>query len=84
MKKYYVYVGYYEVFITTHELPAPYFVASRHKNATLATKRVEKDWPSASVYYDEESYVDFFYDHTGLAVEMPEPLFGINGIKFYE
>ena len=77
--KYKVYVGYYEVFITTHDVAETqfYFLSSQQKSADLATKRVEKNWPSAEVYYDEESYRDYF----GQSPE--DPQFSINGIKFY-
>lgn len=62
MTMYNVYVGYYEVFITRHTFPQ-YALSSRHRSAEAATRRVEKDYPSASVYYDEDAYADCFGEY---------------------
>lgn len=49
----YVYVGYYEAVITDQLLDRPLILVSRHKSVENAERFIEKEYPSASVLYDE-------------------------------
>lgn len=49
----YVYVGYYEVVITDQHLDKPLMLVSKHKSVENAEQFIEKEYPSASVLYDE-------------------------------
>ena len=88
MYNYNVYVGYYEVFITKHTFPQ-YALSSRHKTAENATNRVERDYPSASVYYDAEAYEEYFGDCPFYWDDERKPLFTMEDekgekVNFYE
>ena len=42
MKKFYVYAGYWEVYISTQPLPAPYVLQSTHRKIERALETAEK------------------------------------------
>lgn len=42
MKKFYVYAGYWEVYISTQQLPAPYVLQSTHRKIECALRAAEK------------------------------------------
>lgn len=81
MKKYHVYVGYYEVYLTTHKLPGPVSLASWHKTAEAAEKRALKDWPSATFLYDEDTLEDLGYDWV---IRDYDYILDDNNIKFWQ
>lgn len=75
-----LYVGYYEVLITTKEIDAPYTLVSKHTSAENAQKRAEKWYPSASVLCDEDSVLDMNYPWI---IEEYEPITDENGMKWW-
>lgn len=86
MERFNVYVGYYEVFITTHELSAPLMLSSWHKTADNAACRAEKDWPDAVVFFDEDSLdnmgCSYVYEDCNMGLSNYEPIM-VENIKFY-
>ena len=50
----YVYVGFWECYITDKALKAPYILVSKHKTVIMAEKFIEKHYPSANILYDKD------------------------------
>ena len=76
-----VYVGYYEVYITTREMEGPASLSSTHRTAANAEKRALRDYPSATFLYDEESLRDLGYDWV---IEDYQPVSNDDGIKLWQ
>lgn len=79
-RKFNLYVGYYEVLITTKEIDAPYTFVSKHTTAENAIKRVEKWYPSATILCDEDAVNDteYYWITTDY-----EPIVDKNGMKWW-
>lgn len=79
--KYYVYVGYYEVYITTKKMEGPATLSSWHKTAENAEKRALREYPSATFLYDEDSLRDLGY---GWVIEDYMPVWSDDGVKLWQ
>ena len=80
-KRFNVFVGYYEVLITTKKDIPYYSFFSWHKRAENATKLVEREFPSATILYDEDAMNDMDW---GWAMEDSEPIVDENGMKWWQ
>lgn len=54
MKKYYVYAGYYENFISGHKLPKPYILRDTFKTFDEALDYILENWEDEAIYYTED------------------------------
>ena len=54
MRKFYLYAGYYELFISNRPLRRPYSFISWHKSLDAAQRAAEKFDPDAHVHYAEQ------------------------------
>lgn len=75
-----LYVGYYEVLITTKEIDAPYTLVSKHTTAENAEKRAEKWYPSATILFDEDAVENAEYNWI---ITDYEPIVDENGLKWW-
>lgn len=54
MRKFYLYAGYYELFISNRPLRRPYSFISWHKSLDAVQRAAEKFDPDAHVHYAEQ------------------------------
>ena len=84
-KRIYLYVGYYEMFITDVPMPKPYTLISRHWSVEAAERAAEKAHPGDNYYFKADLYPDYYqYVLDGFAMNGEEiPTSEINGEIFY-
>lgn len=91
-QKIYLYAGYYEMFITDRQLPAPYTLISTHRTPEAAYARAAKEHPSEQpgipgdpVYYKTNLFPDdlTFVLEDSIDRDGGVPTFTIDGDEFY-
>ena len=82
-KKFYLYVGYYEVFITTRKMGYPYQLDYKFQTADEATEKVEEYYPSATILYDEDAMRDMRCDYV-VDDEENEPIVDEEGMVWWQ
>lgn len=67
-RKFYLYAGYYELYITDRRLSRPYLLVSTHRRFDTAKKAAVHYDPDAHIIYDnsvKEQYIDDFIQEYG-------------------
>ena len=84
-KKFYLYAGYYEMYITDQPLGDPYSLISWHYSVEAAWKRAEKEHPDDPYFFKKEIYPEDLnfvlesYDWDGKEIKTAD----IQGQTFY-